>query len=70
MEINEIKNEARLVVHEGMPDAEVVTKWLHICSKDSAGEHCPECPYNRDPYENGCGQLLADAEKLIRFLLG
>lgn len=70
METNEIKNEARLVVHEGMPDAEVVTKWLHICSKDGAGEHCPECPYNRDPYENGCGQLLADAGKLIRFLLG
>ena len=70
METNEIKNEARLVVHEGMPDAEVVTKWLSICSKDGAGEHCPECPYNRDPYENGCGALLADAGKLIRFLMG
>lgn len=63
-------NENRVIVHEDMPDAEVVNKWLHICSKDDAGEHCKDCPYNNDPYENGCGKLLADAEKLIRFLLG
>lgn len=62
--------ENRVTVHQDMPEAEVVTKWLHICSKDDAGEHCNKCPYNRDPYENGCGQLLADAEKLIRFLMG
>lgn len=63
-------NENRVIVHQDMPDAAVVTKWLHICSRDDAGEHCKDCPYNADPYENGCGKLLADAEKLIRFLMG
>lgn len=63
-------NENRVIVHEDMPDAEVVNKWLHICSKDDAGEFCKDCPYNKDPYENGCGQLLADAAKLIRFMMG
>lgn len=65
-----MENNERVIVHQDMPDAEVVNKWLHICSKDDAGEHCSKCPYNRDPYENGCGQLLADAAKLIRFLMG
>lgn len=65
-----MENNERVIVHQEMPDAEVVNKWLHICSKDDAGEHCCKCPYNRDPYENGCGQLLADAAKLIRFLMG
>lgn len=63
-------NKKRLIVHLDMPDAEAVSKWLHICSRDDAGEHCKDCPYNTDPYENGCGKLLADAEKLIRFLMG
>ena len=63
-------NKKRLIVHLDMPDAEAVSKWLHICSRDDAGEHCKDCPYNADPYENGCGKLLADAEKLIRFLMG
>ena len=62
--------ENRVTVHKDMPEAEVVSKWLHICSKDDAGEHCKDCPYNKDPYENGCGKLLADAAKLIRFLMG
>ena len=62
--------ENRVTVHQDMPEAEVVSKWLHICSKDDAGEHCKDCPYNKDPYENGCGKLLADAGKLIRFLMG
>ena len=63
-------NEKRVIVHEDMPDAELVRKWLTICSRDDAGEHCKDCPYNADPYENGCGKLLADAARLIRFLMG
>ena len=63
-------NESRVIVHQDMPDAELVRKWLTICSRDDAGEHCKDCPWNNDPYENGCGKLLGDAEKLIRFLMG
>ena len=63
-------NEKRVIVHQDMPDAETVSKWLHICSRDDAGEHCYKCPYNTDPNEDGCGKLLSDAEKLIRFLMG
>lgn len=62
-------NENRVTVHEDMADPEVVRKWLTICSKDNAGEHCHKCPYNTDPYENGCGKLLADAARLIKFLM-
>lgn len=62
-------NEKRFIVHEDMPDAGEVQKWLKICSRDDAGERCKECPWNEDPYENGCGKLLADAARLIAFLM-
>ena len=42
-------NENRVIVHQDMPDAETVSKWLHICSRDDAGEYCKVCPYNTDP---------------------
>ena len=61
--------ENRVIVHEDMPDAELVREWLTICSRDDAGERCKDCPWNRDPYENGCGKLLRDAERLIGFLM-
>lgn len=61
--------ENRVTVHENMPDAELVRKWLTICSRDDAGEHCKDCPWNWYPYENGCGKLLRDAERLIAFLM-
>ena len=63
-------NEKRLIVHEDMPDAELVRQWLTNCSKDDAWESCNKCPWNKDPYENGCGKLLADAARLIKFLMG
>lgn len=59
----------RITVHENMPDAELVRKWLEICGRDDAGEHCKDCPWSKDPYENGCGKLLADASRLIKFLM-
>lgn len=62
-------NEKRVIVYEDMPDAGEVQKWLKICSRDDAGERCKECPWNKDPYENGCGKLLADAARLIAFLM-
>ena len=41
-----------------------VIKWLRVCS--SAGPHdCEQCPYNREPYEAGCGRLLSDAALLL-----
>lgn len=59
----------RITVHENMPDAELTRKWLEICGSDNAGEHCKDCPWNKDPYENGCGKLLTDAARLIKFLM-
>lgn len=42
-----------------------VIKWLRACSQD--GPHnCAECPYNKDPYELGCGKLLSDAALLLQ----
>ena len=42
-----------------------VIKWLQACSQD--GPHnCAECPYNKDPYELGCGKLLSDAALLLQ----
>lgn len=46
-------------------EAREVIKWLNICSKDNAGEHCNDCPYNQGAYEDGCGKLLADAALLL-----
>ena len=55
-----------------MPDAEVVRKWLTICAYDSAAKHCRECPYYRESgaNEEGCGKLLLDAARIIKFLMG
>lgn len=41
-----------------------VIKWLRECSKDGA-HNCQECPYNKEPYEAGCGKLLSDAALLL-----
>lgn len=41
-----------------------VIKWLRECSKDGA-HNCKECPYNKEPYEAGCGKLLSDAALLL-----
>lgn len=40
-----------------------VIKWLQVCSKD--GLNCQGCPYDKNPYEAGCGKLLADAALLL-----
>ena len=46
-----------------------VIKWLQACSQD--GPHnCAECPYNKDPYELGCGKLLSDAALLLQATYG
>lgn len=41
-----------------------VIKWLQECSKGH-GCNCKECPYNKEPYEAGCGKLLSDAALLL-----
>ena len=70
-----MENEAtpRLIVPDPeMPDAETVRKWLNICAYDSAAKHCREFPYYRESgsSEDGCGKLLLDAARIIKFLLG
>lgn len=64
-----MENEAtpRLSVPEPeMPDVETVRKWLNICGSDDAGKHCRECPY----WPDKCFDLLLDADRIIKFLLG
>lgn len=41
-----------------------IIKWLRECSQDGP-RNCKECPYNKEPYEAGCGKLLSDAALLI-----
>lgn len=67
-----MENERVRVPKPEMPDVETVRKWLTICAYDSAAKHCRECPYYRESgtNEEGCGKLLLDAERLIRFLIG
>lgn len=42
-----------------------VIKWLQACSHDGL-HNCAERPYNKDPYELGCGKLLNDAALLLQ----
>ena len=50
--------------------AEVI-HWLEVCGSDTCYvEQCAECPYNRIPYEDGCGKLLRDAAELLREAYG
>ena len=64
-----MENEAtpRLIVPDPeMPDVETVRKWLTICGSDHSGKPCNECPY----YPNKCDDLLLDAGRIIKFLMG
>lgn len=67
-----MENERVIVPEPEMPDAEMVRKWLTICAYDSAAKHCRECPYYRESgaNEEGCGKLLLDAARIIKFLMG
>ena len=67
-----MKNERVMVPEPEMPDAEMVRKWLTICSRVGSPELCRQCPYYMEggDYEDGCGKLLADAARIIRFLMG
>lgn len=47
-----------------MTKTEEIIHWLRQCSHEGPG-HCVGCPYNRDPYEEGCGKLLSDAALLL-----
>lgn len=42
-----------------------LVEWLVKCSDADAAD-CENCPYNRDPYEDGCGKLMSDAAALLR----
>jgi hypothetical protein len=44
-----------------------IIKWLTECSQDGP-RNCKECPYNKEPYEAGCGKLLADAALALALL--
>lgn len=46
-----------------------IIHWLNICSKEGAHQ-CDLCPYNKDPYDSGCGKLLADAALLLSAVYG
>ena len=67
-----MKNERVIVPEPEMPDAEMVRKWLTICSRDGSLEVCGQCPYYMESggYEESCGKLLADAARIIKFLMG
>lgn len=42
-----------------------IIKWLRICATNPGRDKCADCPYNCGTYEDGCGQLLADAADLL-----
>lgn len=67
-----MENELVCVPEPEMPDAEMVRKWLTICSRDGSLEVCGQCPYYKEggSYEQSCGKLLADAARIIKFLMG
>lgn len=44
--------------------AKEVMEWLNKCGSQETAD-CEHCPYNRDPYEEGCGKLLTDAAVLL-----
>lgn len=50
-----------------MTHTEEIIHWLKICSEEIPG-NCDGCPYNKDPYEVGCGKLLADAALALEVL--
>ena len=41
-----------------------VIEWLQKCGRCTT-DGCETCPYDRDPYEEGCGKLLTDAAALM-----
>lgn len=61
-----MENERVMVPKPEIPDVETVRKWLTICGSDHSGKPCNECPY--DP--NKCDDLLLDADRIIKFLMG
>ena len=61
-----MENERVRVPKQEMPDVETVRKWLTICGSDHSGKPCNECPY----YPNKCDDLLLDADRIIKFLMG
>lgn len=64
--------EERVIVPKPeMPDVGTVLKWLEICSRDDTCGLCSGCPYSGGDrsYEEGCGKLLADAARIIKFLM-
>ena len=67
-----MENERVVVPEPEMPDAETVRKWLTICSRDLSPEECGQCPYYMEGcgYVESCGKLLADAARIIKFLMG
>ena len=67
-----MENERVRVPEPEMPDAETVRKWLTIGAYDCAAKHCCECAYYRESgaNEEGCGKLLLDAARIIKFLMG
>lgn len=52
-----------------MTKTEELIYWLRQCSHEGPG-HCTGCPYNKDPYEAGCGKLLSDAALLLEAQTG
>lgn len=48
-----------------------IIRLLEVCGSETCYvEQCAECPYNRIPYEDGCGKLLRDAVELLREAYG
>jgi len=47
-----------------------VIKWLNVCSTEFHGSECEKCPYNKEPYEAGCGKLMSDAALLLSAAYG
>lgn len=48
-----------------------IIRLLEVCGSETCYvEQCAECPYNRIPYEDGCGKLLRDAAALLRAAYG
>lgn len=56
--------ESNVKAPEELTEAEII-ECLDRCAS-GADEACDVCPYNRDPYEDGCGKLLADSAALLK----
>lgn len=61
-----MENERVRVPKPEMPDVETVREWLTICGSGHAAKHCHECPY----FPDKCDDLLLDAGRIIKFLMG